>query len=102
MQVRYGLLLRLTRAQPFDAFAEFEFVLCRPEVMDAAWGAILLGEGLIAVPPAPTFSFTGCFVGLVPPARPGKSAPATRRRADFCHMLLSLARMYQNRYDTLQ
>ncbi len=39
---------------------------------------------------------------LVPPARPGKSAPATRRRADFCHMLLSLARMYQNRYDTLQ
>ncbi len=31
------VLLRHTGVQSFDAFAELEFVLCRPEVMDAAW-----------------------------------------------------------------
>ena len=62
MQVRYGLLLRHTGVQSFDTLAEFEIVLCRPEVVGAVWGGVLLGEGLIAVPPAPTSSFADLFV----------------------------------------
>jgi hypothetical protein len=42
MQVRYGLLLRHTGVQSFDAFAEFENVLRCAEGMGASWGAVLL------------------------------------------------------------
>ena len=45
MQVWYGLLLRHTGVQPFDALAEFEIVLRCAEGMGASWGAVLLGEG---------------------------------------------------------
>jgi len=98
-----GLLLRHTGVQSFDTLAEFEIVLCRPEVMDAAWGAILLGEGLIAVPPAPTFPFAGCFVRKVeasPIKGAGDHADSDRRfsaeaQTDLCGRRVAQHRIAQ-------